>query len=123
MVIVFGDWRSGQTLFKSMKILTKFSNSDLFMLFYFVLQMSARMFKRRRLLNGLIHNSPRLLLFFIRKFLVECIFYFHLSPECVLNFQVNHPAVTDLFYDLRDGVKLLVLLEILTGRELVSLIS
>ena len=34
--------------------------------------------------------------------------------------KANHPPITDLFYDLRDGTTLLALLEILTGQSIVS---
>ena len=34
--------------------------------------------------------------------------------------QINFSLVTDLFYDLRDGTRLLALLSVLTGRTYVS---
>lgn len=35
--------------------------------------------------------------------------------------KANAPLVTDLFYDLRDGTRLLALLSLLTGRSFVSI--
>ncbi|GIY18077.1 utrophin [Caerostris extrusa] len=53
--------------------------------------MNVKMYKRKPSRNGLIHNLAR---------------------------RGNHPLVKDLFYDLRDGTRLLGLLEVLCGKEL-----
>lgn len=37
-----------------------------------------------------------------------------------MNLQENHEAISDLFLDLQNGTKLLYLLEILTGTQIVS---
>ena len=42
------------------------------------------------------------------------------NKKIVFRFQGNHPLVNDLFMDLRDGTRLLALLEVLTAREYVS---
>ncbi len=46
-----------------------------------------------------------------------------LSGQWFLCFQSNHAPVADLFKDFRDGIKLLVLLEVLTGQKLVSMVT